>query len=302
MNVDLLRTFLEVAKTRHFSHAAENLCLTQSAVSARIKQLEGLVGAPIFTRQRNNILLTNSGERLLPHAENILAAWQLTLQEVGVPEKKNAQLSLGGTSNLWDTFLQSLLPQLSIEFPNLYMRTEIDNSQHLVRSLLGRRVDIFATLDPPANNDFETEVIGDLELIMVCNHADKQMSNVPVMGHVFVDWGTAFNIQQARLFAEPVAPILHTAQSRIALEFILSHRGAAYLPRALVQPYLDDGNLFQVAESLEVRQEVFAVYLKGADTSLSVGPIINFLKKQDIRPEIAMTPIEDDFQLSIEES
>ncbi|WP_086929427.1 LysR family transcriptional regulator [Agarilytica rhodophyticola] len=295
MNTDLLRTFLEVAKTRHFGHSAENLYLTQSAVSSRIKQLEAMIGVPVFTRQRNNILLTTAGERLLPHAESLLASWQLAVQEVGVPTKKNAQLSLGGTSNLWDTFLQSLLPKLAIKFPNLYMRTEINNSQHLVRSLLGGRVDIFATLDPPANNDFEAEVIGDLELIMVCNHAGKQIEDIPNLGYVFVDWGTAFNIQQARLFTEPVAPILHTAQSRIALEFILSHRGAAYLPRALVQSYLDDQNLFQVSDCLEVKQEVFAVYIKGSDTSLSLGPIINFLKARDIKPETALAPIEDEF-------
>lgn len=295
MNTDLLRTFLEVAKTRHFGHAAENLYLTQSAVSTRIKQLEAMIGVAVFTRQRNNILLTPAGERLLPHAENLLAAWQLTVQEVGVPEKKNAQLSLGGTSNLWDTFLQSLLPQLSIKFPNLYMRTEINASQHLVRSLLGGRVDIFATLDPPANSDFEAEVVGNLELIMVCNHAEKLIGDIPTLGHVFVDWGTAFNIRQARLFEEPVAPILHTAQSRIALEFILSHRGAAYLPRALVQPHLDDGNLFQVADALEVEQDVYAVYLKGAETSLSLGSIINFLKARDIKPDTALAPIDDEF-------
>lgn len=295
MNTDLLRTFLEIAKTRHFGHAAENLYLTQSAVSSRIKQLEDIIGLPVFTRQRNNILLTTAGERLLPHAEALLASWQLAVQEVGVPSKKNAQLSLGGTSNLWDTFLQSLLPQLSIKFPNLYMRTEINNPQHLVRSLLGGRVDIFATLDPPANGDFEIEVVGELELIMVCNHPGKHIDDIPILGHVFVDWGTAFNIQQARLFSEPVAPILHTAQSRIALEFILSHRGAAYLPRALVQSYLDDEYLFQVTDTLEVDQQVFAVYLKGASTSLSLGPIISFLKARDIKPDTALAPIEDDF-------
>jgi DNA-binding transcriptional LysR family regulator len=175
------------------------------------------------------------------------------------------------------------------------MRTEINRSQHLVRSLLGGRVDIFATLDPPANSDFEIKCIGDLELIMVCNHEGKQIEEIPSLGHVFVDWGTAFNLQQARLFSEPVAPILHTGQSRIALEFILSHRGAAYLPRALVQPYLDEGNLYQVADSLEVHQDVFAVYLKGAESSLSLGPVINFLKARDIKPETTIVSVEDEF-------
>lgn len=285
MNSDLLRTFLEVAKTRHFGHAAENLFLTQSAVSSRIKQLEGMLGVPVFTRERNNILLTSAGERLLPHAENFLAAWQVAVQEVGVPAKKNAQLSIGGTSNLWDTFLQSLLPKLSIKFPNLYMRTEINKTQHLVRSLLGGRLDIFATLDPPANNDFATEVVGDLELIMVCNRDEIDVTQVPEYGHVFVDWGTAFNLQQARLFAEPVAPILHTGQSRIALEYIISHRGAAYLPRALVQPYLDDGVLFEVDGALKVEQQVHAVYLQSSVLHATLGPVISFLKARDIKPE-----------------
>lgn len=285
MNSDLLRTFLEVAKTRHFGHAAENLFLTQSAVSSRIKQLEQSLGASIFSRQKNNILLTPAGERLLPNAENILATWQLTVQEIGVPKRQNMQLSLGGTSNLWDTFLQSVLPKLAQRFPSLYMRTEINQSQHLVRSLLGGRLDIFAVLDAPVNIDFNSRKIGHLELILVCNMAGMTLSDLPQIGYIFVDWGTSFNLQQARLFPEPVAPILHTGQSHIALEFILSHQGAAYLPRALVELHLLDELLFEVPDAAEMSQDVHLVYSKNAETSESIGPIIRFLAGLDIKPE-----------------
>lgn len=285
MNTDLLRTFLEVAKTRHFGHAAENLYLTQSAVSSRIKQLEDTMGVKVFTRQRNNILLTPAGERLISHAENLLAIWQLAVQEVGAPKQQNLQLSIGGTSNLWDTFLQSVLPKLALEFPNLYMRTEINQSQHLIRSLLGGRLDIAVVFDAPTNIDLESRKIGHLELIMVCNVASIQLSDVPRIGHVFVDWGTAFNLQQARLFTEPVAPVLHTAQSHIALEFVLSHQGAAYLPRALVQPHLEQGHLYQVEEAFEMQQDVHMVYAKDADKTMPLGPTIRFIEELDIKPE-----------------
>lgn len=285
MNTDQLRTFLEVAKTRHFGHAAENLYVTQSAVSSRIKQLEETIGVEVFTRQRNNILLTPAGERLLSHAENLLASWQLAVQEVGAPRKQNMQLALGGTSNLWDTFLQSVLPKLASQFPNLYIRTEINQSQHLIRSLLGGRVDIFAVLDAPTNIDIESKIIGQIELIMVCNMPDKSLEDIPSFGHVFVDWGTTFNLQQARLFPEPVAPILHTGQSHIALEFILSHQGAAYLPRALVEPYLCEGHLFQINDALEMFQDVYLVYTNDADKSLLLGPVIRFMEELDIKPE-----------------
>lgn len=285
MNHELLRTFLEVAKTRHFGRAAENLYLTQSAVSSRIKQMEETVGVKLFTRQRNNILLTIAGERLLPHAENLLVSWQLAIQDVGVPKQQNMQLSLGGTSNLWDTFLQSMLPKLAANFPNLYIRTEINQPQNLVRSLLGGRIDVFAVLDALTNIDIESKKIGYLELIMVCNKDHQSLDDIPLFGHVFVDWGTAFNLQQARLFSEPVAPVLHTGQSHIALEFILSHQGAAYLPRALVEPYLNEGHLFQVSGSMEIRQDVHLVYTKDADKSLSLGPVIRFMEELDIKPE-----------------
>ena len=285
MNSDLLRTFLEVAKTRHFGHAAENLFLTQSAVSSRIKQLENSLGVPIFSRQKNNILLTPAGERLLPNAENLIATWQLTVQEVGIPKRQNMQLSLGGTSNLWDTFLQSVLPKLAQQFPSLYMRTEINQSQHLVRSLLGGRLDIFAVLDAPVNIDFDSRKIGHLDLILVCNMEGKILADLPQMGYIFVDWGASFNLQQARLFPEPVAPILHTGQSHIALEFILSHQGASYLPRALVEPHIEDGLLFEVPDATEISQDVYLVFSKNAETSITIGPIIRYLAGLDIKPE-----------------
>ncbi|WP_348253738.1 LysR family transcriptional regulator, partial [Salmonella enterica] len=51
---ELLKTFVEVSRTRHFGRAAEALCLTQSAVSSRISQLENQLGVNLCTRHRNN--------------------------------------------------------------------------------------------------------------------------------------------------------------------------------------------------------------------------------------------------------
>ncbi len=74
MDTELLKTFLEVQKTRHFGKAADNLYLTQSAVSFRIRQLEQGLGTSLFYRSRNNIQLTAAGEALLPHAIAVIQA------------------------------------------------------------------------------------------------------------------------------------------------------------------------------------------------------------------------------------
>lgn len=291
MNTDLLRTFLEVAKTRHFGLSAENLYLTQSAVSSRIKQLETTLGVQLFTRQRNNILLTPAGERLLPHAENLLAAWQVAVQEVGAPSNQSMQLTLGGTTNLWDSFLQSVLPKLADRFPRLYLRTEINSSQQLIRALLGGRVDIIAVLNPPTNIDIESRRIGKLELVMVSNQEGLSLEDIPEAGHIFVDWGTAFNLQQARLFEEPIAPILHTGQAQIALEFLLSHGGAAFLPRTVVAPYIADATLFLVDNIASASQDVHLAFTRNTEKMKELLPIIAALEGAEIKPETVLVEL-----------
>jgi len=97
LDTELLKTFLEVQKTRHFGKAAENLYLTQSAVSFRIRQLEQSLGVALFTRFRNNIQLTNAGELLLPHARAVIqamvAAKQQLLLQSGKPQPYQWQIA-----------------------------------------------------------------------------------------------------------------------------------------------------------------------------------------------------------------
>ncbi|MGD8941462.1 MAG: LysR family transcriptional regulator, partial [Gammaproteobacteria bacterium] len=96
MDIGILKTFLEVYRTRHFGQAAENLFLTQSAVSARIRLLEQTVGVPLFTRNRNNIELTPAGQKLLKHAETILTTWNRARQEIAIEDNAQIPLSIGG--------------------------------------------------------------------------------------------------------------------------------------------------------------------------------------------------------------
>lgn len=277
MNTELLQTFLEVSKTRHFGQAASNLFLTQSTISSRIKQLEEILGVLLFSRQKNNILLTTAGERLLPHAENILTSWQQTLQEVGIPREQSIQIALGATSNLWDTFLQSLLPELAKQFPDLHIRTEINAPQRLIRALLGGRLDIAIVLDAPTSIELDTHQIGTLDLVMVCNLPNQSIDDIHTLGYVFVDWGTAFNLQQAKLFHTPVAPILHTGQGHIALEFILGFQGAAYLPHSTVDNYLREQKLFVIEGALEASRDVHLVHPRNIEKLDTLKPIADFL-------------------------
>ena len=102
MDTELLKTFLEVSRTRHFGRAAEALYLTQSAVSFRIRQLENQLGVNLFTRHRNNIRLTTAGEKLLPYAETLMV---LMYRSKATQKLNNIAYALiigGALGNLFD--------------------------------------------------------------------------------------------------------------------------------------------------------------------------------------------------------
>jgi DNA-binding transcriptional LysR family regulator len=108
VDTELLKTFLEVSRTRHFGRAAEALYLTQSAVSFRIRQLENQLGVNLFTRHRNNIRLTSAGDKLLPYAETLMNTWQAARKEVANASRHN-EFSIGGSASLWECMLNGWL-------------------------------------------------------------------------------------------------------------------------------------------------------------------------------------------------
>ena len=63
MDLELLRTFLELHRTRHFGRSAEALSVTQAAVSSRLKSLEDRLGVRLFDRSTREMRLTPEGSR-----------------------------------------------------------------------------------------------------------------------------------------------------------------------------------------------------------------------------------------------
>ena len=86
-----LRYFVAVAEELHFTRAAERLFISQPALSKQIRMLERQLGAPLFLRGGEGVRLTPVGAALLPHAREVLAAWDLGW--AAAEQAKSAQAS-----------------------------------------------------------------------------------------------------------------------------------------------------------------------------------------------------------------
>jgi len=260
MDIDALKTFLELNRTRHFGQAANNLYVSQSTVSARIKMLEDQIGMPLFVRQRNNIQLTDAGHRLIRYAENIVTNWTRARQEIGIAEAHHIPLVVGAATSLWDSILQDWILYLYQTRADLILHAEVHSAEVLLRRTLERSMDMAFVFDDPQNGDLECVEVAHVPLIMVSSLPDQTVEKAMVENYILVDWGTSFANAHARYFAEAPIPGMRVMLARLARDVMLRRGGSAYITEPMVTRYLDNGQLHHVKDAPVIDRTVYALY------------------------------------------
>ncbi|HCE2905846.1 TPA: LysR family transcriptional regulator [Vibrio parahaemolyticus] len=280
MDVKVFRTFLELAKVRHFGRAAENLYITQAAVSARIKQLESYFDTQLFIRDRNNIKLTSAGERLISYAEVMVTTLQQAKLELSLEDGKALQLTMGGTPNIWDAYLQNCLSIVTDSFGGYGFMAEVMGREMLSRSLLERTLDMAFAFDQIKADELNCKKVADVVLVLV---STEQYSLDTVFEHkyVYVDWGTRFASEHSERHPKIPAPYLRTSTARIALDFILEKGGAAYLPVSLVEPFIANGQLYKVSGVEDWYRPIYLSYRKASTSVEAIKQVEEIVKEID---------------------
>tara|TARA_R110001599_G_scaffold353231_1_gene591128 strand:- start:214694 stop:215557 length:864 start_codon:yes stop_codon:yes gene_type:complete len=259
MDLELLRTFLEVNRTRHFGHAGTNLHVTQAAVSARIKQLELLLGAPLFVRRYRDLQLTSEGHRLVRHADLQITGWRKARQEV-VLGGSAQQISLGGSLRLWDVALQEWLHTLRRQLPELGLIVESHRPEHLTRRLLDGQLDIVFMLEPPQLETLQIKEVALIELVLVAGQPGLSTEDAVGQDYLMVDWGLTYGLEHRRLFPDAPEPKVRLSQAKMALEHLLAIGGSAYLPVRMLANYIEAGRLHVVKDAPVIRRHAYAVF------------------------------------------
>ena len=130
MDTQLLAAFIAVAGAASFSQAAEQLHLTQPAISKRIAQLEQLLGARLFDRIGRRVSLTESGARLLPRAQRILREIEETTRAIrDMSGQVSGHLSLATSHHIGLHRLPPVLRAFSRQYPQVNLEIEFMDSE-----------------------------------------------------------------------------------------------------------------------------------------------------------------------------
>lgn len=148
MDLVALEIFLTVAREGSVTRAAERLARAQSNVTTRVQQLEESLGCPLFVREGRGMALTPAGQRLVPHAERLLALAEQARQEV-CADTPSGCLRLGAMESTAAARLPGPLAQLHERWPQLRLELRTGSSRPLTDEVLTHRLDCALVAWPP---------------------------------------------------------------------------------------------------------------------------------------------------------
>ena len=182
MDLQRLKYFVEVARQKHFSRAAEVCRVSQPSLSQQIKKLESEVGGRLFQRSRGKITLTDLGEDFIKHAQAILADVDSAEEFINRLQDENQHtIRFGAIPTVAPYILPSLLEKITSTFPTARYEIMESVTQNLVEALMTGKID-FALLSPPTSIDCECDHISiandPLLLTLPSNHPQARMEQV----------------------------------------------------------------------------------------------------------------------------
>lgn len=162
-----LKVFESVARHLSFSRAAEELHLTQPAVSMQVKQLEEQAGLPLTEMVGKKVFLTEAGEEVARHARRI--AQQLREAEEALDAIKGVRggrLSIGVISTA-KYFAPRLLAEFRRRHPGIELDLRVNNRETVVRQLADNEIDLAIMGQPPQEFTTVAETFADHPLVIV---------------------------------------------------------------------------------------------------------------------------------------
>lgn len=256
MDLDLIRTFIELDEAGTMGKAAERLHVTQATVSSRIALLEAELGQRLFLRSKAGTQLTAEGKTFLPFARRLIGTWRDAQHEMSVHTAGQINLGIGGEFALSTALLLNWLLIIKKEHPKAQLRTVVDTAEHLLDAVQTGSLDIVTLYSPLKRARVRTKLILKEELI--CVSTRQGQSRPETDDYIYVDWGPDFSAEHERAFPELSRASTSIGLGPLALRYLLRAGGSGYFRTRAVEPFLRSKQLHRVRKMPAFSYSIYA--------------------------------------------
>ena len=274
--------FCAVAEQLSFRKAAEELYLTQPAVSLQIKALEEDLGVQLFDRTGAHITLTAAGKILLDCSEHVNALLAQAEHDIAALSGEHAgQLALGASTTIAQYVLPRLLGEFRREHPRVHPTLVSGNTEHIVEAVETQRIELGFIEGPARSREVKTEPFLEDELVLIASTAHEwaerssvspaEIASIPLLMRERGS-GTRHVIEMAlerlgvkRRSLQVVMELDSTEAIKSAVEAGL---GIGFVSRWAIAKDLRLGSSFKIVEieGLRIKREFLVAYAAGPDS------------------------------------
>ncbi len=274
MEIHRLKTFVTAAELTSFTRAAEQLQITQAAVSQSVHALEKELDTALFHRTGRGIELTDAGRRLYPFALQILELAQ-TAREAVTQKKATlaGTLSIASSSVPAEWLVPRLLRQFHLRFPDVRCNLAVSDSRRAAQLVEQREADLGFVGEMPRDGSLVASVVAADQLVLVvakghplATRTRIRPAELPRHAIVVREEGSGTRRCLQRAVAEvaitwdmlPIA--LETDSSEAVRSAVTAGLGVAFLSKCAVRPQLQAGELVAVdVEGLQAERDLFLI-------------------------------------------
>jgi DNA-binding transcriptional LysR family regulator len=180
MNIKHANYVMQILREGNITNAAKNLHVSQPALSQTVKSVETAIGAQIFIRNTNPIVLTAAGRKYIAAAKRIITINANLLHEIAdIKHEEYGSLHLGIPSNRAMIILPTLVPKFIKKYPNIKLDISEKGSPVTEEAVVNGTVDIGIVTTIPTRDDLVYELIEKEAAVLVVNKHTKLAHRIP---------------------------------------------------------------------------------------------------------------------------
>ncbi len=255
MQIKAFETFLCVAETGGFHAAARKLNVTQTAVSARIRQIEDATGKPLFTRGAGGTSLTDFGRQFRPYAEQMLSLWSYASTDLPTQNQNRPALRLGAQLSVWDPLLVDLAIRFEQHLGQLLLTLNYDHDLDMVDAVATHVLDAALTHEKPSDRRVMFETLPPERLVLV------ETATAAIDNSVFVnlELGAAYQDHVRTTARKAEGQTVFLGNCMMALRYVLKRGGRGFFPAYLAVEHIRSGALVRVEQSPDLMLPLYLV-------------------------------------------
>ena len=288
MDLNKLKTFYILAQVKNYSRCAEKQCVTQSAVSHAVKNLEDSMGLTLVEKKRNGFALTEEGRILFQSCQKIFAEVDKVHDVLMVSRNYPERICLGSTVEFGVSVLIKGMEDFFEKHPAIHVDFTLSND--LLQRLLDDELDLIIDCKPHVRPDLESIILFREEYVVVASPrylARHRISTVKDLArcNVFSQdedlawWRNFLHAlpQEQQVFFGRVIRINHV---RGMINAALCNMGVGFVPRYTVLREIAQGSLVALFPELDLLNDHMNIYIKPRNVLLKKFQcLIDHIKK-----------------------